>query len=159
MSLAFFPSPTPRRLLRAKRTDILSSSSVALLFLSPSHLPYPLPVFYLLALSVCQQHLTWARLVQTNEMSFFLTRVMWLRDEGLSMFMSSLTTRPVHDNGFVACQIISHRRMIVFDRQNRQRAVVDELMRTTIAMRSIFATPVDRAILDLVLNVTITTKD
>lgn len=47
----------------------------------------------------------------------------------------------------------------MFDRQNRQRAIADELMRTTVAMSSIFTTPVDRSILDFVLNVTIATKD
>lgn len=67
----FFPSSTTRRLLRAKRTDILSFSSVSSLSLSfvvPS--PYPLPSFYLpppLCASLPPDH------VKTRENGILLT--------------------------------------------------------------------------------------
>ena len=73
----------------------------------------------------------------------------------LEICLSRLTMK---NHEFIGWKLIRQRLMIMFDCQDWQGTVVNELMCTSVAMCSIFTTPVDSSILNFILYITKTVK-
>jgi hypothetical protein len=87
-------------------------------FLSPSHLPYPVPDFYLLTLFVCYHGLTIAKQCATT-LPVLLTRTITMIRQHVALYLSSLTTLPINNPSLVCAGLMSYWLMIMFFCNNR----------------------------------------
>lgn len=153
----FFPSSTTRRLLRAKRTDVLSFSSIASLPLFRR----PIPVSTALPLSSTPLRASSSPdqvKAHENKNPTIRTHFPLLIGECFEILPSSLTIPALRGHRFNRATFIHNRWMVMFYRKDRCWPIGNELMCSTITICTIFTSPIDSSILYFVLDVTIPTK-